>query len=275
MPDPTPVVPTPHRSPNSLYDALAAGYDASYAVPGHRKAYDVLAWERVRGLLPSSPGVVIDAGCGTGRWAEKFLGLGHQVVGIEQAPGMREVIASRELGSGFTLVAESMETARIAPASADLVVAMGSAQFTSDPAASIRRFAGWVRPGGHVCVYVDSRLALVLELLRLDRREEALLRLRTGRGIWAVDGVQADVHLYDHAELRRDFLAAGLDAVSGHGLLVSASTIGKAGCTRAMQEDEAAFLALERVLSDDPLMIDAGKHLFMSGRRPQATPGHA
>ena len=271
MPDLPASPPARHRSPNSLYDALAAGYDASYAVPGHRKAYDVLAWERVTGFLPAAgSATVIDAGCGTGRWVEKFLDLGHRVVGIEQAPGMREVIASRELGAGFTLVAESMETARIEPASADLVVAMGSTQFTADPAATLRRFAGWVRPGGHVCVYVDSRLALVLELLRLDRREEALLRLRTGRGVWAVDGVEADVHLYDHAELRRDFLAAGLEEVSGHGLLGSASTIGSAGCTRAMQEDEAGFLALERVLSDDALMIDCGKHLFMSGRRPQA-----
>lgn len=260
---------TRHRSPSPLYDALAGGYDASYAVPGHRKAYDVLAWERVLALLPPAPATVIDAGCGTGRWVEKFLDLGHRVVGIEQASGMREVIAARNLGEAFTLVPESMETARIAPAGADLVVAMGSTQFTSDPAATIRRFAEWVRPGGHVCVYVDSRLALVLELLRLGRREEALLRLRTGRGIWTVDGVAADVHLYDHAELRRDFLAAGLEAVSGHGLLVSASTIGSAGCTKAMQEDEAGFLAMERVLSDDPLMIDAGKHLFMSGRRPR------
>ena len=260
--------PTRHRSSNSLYDALAGGYDASYAVPGHRKAYDVLAWERVLAVLPASPCTVIDAGCGTGRWVEKFLALGHSVVGIEQAPGMREVIAARNLGEGFTLVPESMETAQIAPASADLVVAMGSTQFTSHPAATIRRFAEWVRPGGHVCVYVDSRLALVLELLRLGRREEALLRLSTGRGVWAVDGVAADVHLYDHAELRRDFLAAGLEAVSGHGLLVNASTVGSAGCTKAMQEDEAGFLAMERVLSDDPLMIDTGKHLFMSGRRP-------
>lgn len=270
---PTMLEPTRHRSPNSLYDALAGGYDASYAVPGYRKAYDVLAWERVLALLPPAPATVpaliIDAGCGTGRWVEKFLDLGHRVVGIEQAPGMREVIASRNLGEAFTLVAESMETAQIAPASADLVVAMGSTQFTSNPAATIRRFAEWVRPGGYVCVYVDSRLALVLELLRLDRREEALLRLRTGRGVWTVDGVAADVHLYDHAELRRDFLAAGLEAVSGHGLLVNASTIGSAGCTKAMQDDEAGFLAMERVLSDNPLMVDAGKHLFVSGRRPR------
>ena len=270
MPDLPASVPARHRSPNSLYDALAAGYDASYAVPGHRKAYDVLAWERVTAFLPAAPATVIDAGCGTGRWVEKFLDLGHRVVGIEQAPGMRAVIASRELGEGFTLVPESMETARVEPASADLVVAMGSTQFTSDPAATIRRYAEWVRPGGHVCVYVDSRLALVLELLRLDRREEALLRLRTGRGVWAVDGTEADVHLYDHAELRRDFLAAGLEDVSGHGLLVSASTIGSAGCTKAMEDDEAGFMALERTLSDDALMVDCGKHLFMSGRRPLA-----
>ena len=84
MPDLPASAPARHRSPNSLYDALAAGYDASYAVPGHRKAYDVLAWERVTAFLPAAPATVIDAGCGTGRWVEKFLDLGHRVVGIER-----------------------------------------------------------------------------------------------------------------------------------------------------------------------------------------------
>ena len=259
-----------HRNPSALYDALADGYDASYALPGHRKAYDVLAWERVCTMLPAQAGTVIDAGCGTGRWVEKFLALGHRVIGIEQAPGMRQAIAARGLDDRFTLLPDSMESVHVAPASVDLVLAMGSVQFTANPAAMIGRFARWVRPGGHVCVYVDSRAALVLELLRLGRRDEALRRLATGRGVWTVDSVQADVHLYDHAELRRDFLAAGLEQVSGHGLLVSASAIGSDGCTQAMQTDEAGFLALERTLSDSALLVDVGKHLFMSGRRPQS-----
>jgi SAM-dependent methyltransferase len=254
----------------ALYDGMAQDYDAIFAVPGYRRAYDLLAGEYIQALLPASSGTVVDAGCGTGRWAERWLGLGHHVVGIEQSPRMVAQLRQRGLGDRFRLIEQSMDKAEIAPGSADLVVAMGSMQYVADPEAALRRFAGWLRPGGHVCIYTDSLTALVLELMRMGKTEEALRRLETRRGVFRQGDSVAELHLFDRAALEALFAAAGLEAVSCHGLLVTASAWDKARSTEAALADEAAFLALERRLMAVPAMADAGKHIIASGRRPAA-----
>lgn len=256
------------RDSIALYNAFAADYDATFAVPGHRKAYDRLAWERVSALLPPTPALIVDAGCGTGRWIGPLLALGYRVIGIEQAPDMARALHAKQHGPEFELIEADMEDAPIAAASADLVMAIGSVQYTRDPAAMIRRFATWAKPGGAVCVMVDSLVALVLELVRLGKSAEAMERLRSGRGVFSFGGQQADLFLYDSRTLQAQFADAGLGAIDCRGLLVTSSAWGSEGCSKAMASDESGFLDLERELSRSPAMADAGKHLFASGRRP-------
>lgn len=252
---------------SALYSTLAAGYDATYEQPSHRRAYDIQAWEYVSSLLP--PGAhVVDAGIGAGRWLERLLSMGHRVTGIEQAPGMIAILERLSLPPGFTLLRHPMEEAPVPPASADLVMAMGSVQYAADPAAMIRRFAGWTRPGGSVCVYVDSLVSLVLELLREGRTAEALQRLSTRRGVFGGTGQSATLHLYDRRNLEADFAAAGLVDVRCHGLTVGAGAIGRKDYATLMEADEAATLAMERTLAADPAMADTGLHLLAIGRVP-------
>ncbi len=267
---PMTVSPGGWTSSTTLYDALAPDYDAFFAEPGYRRAYDQLAGEYVGRLLPRNPGTIVDAGYGTARWGRRWLDLGHRVIGIEQSPEMVAGLRRRNLGERFTLIAGNMEQAEIAPASADLVVALGSIQYVADPKAMLRRFAEWVRPGGHVCVYTDSLTALVLELLRMGKTDEALQRLQTRRGVFRQGDSAAELHLFDRAGLEALFAGAGLVDVSCHGLLVTASAWDKARSGAAALADEADFLALERRLMADPAMADAGKHIIVSGRRPDA-----
>jgi len=252
-----------------LYDTFAPDFDASFEAPDHRKAYDLLAWEYLSRLLPPSSGIVVDAGCGTGRWVERLLARGHRVIGIEHAPEMVNVLKGKNFGPAFTLIAEDMESARLEPQSVDVVMAMASVQYTRNPAEMIRRFASWTKPGGAVCVMVDSLVALVLELIRMNKKEEALLRLRTGRGVFRVGSERADLHLHDSRTLVSYFVDAGLADIACHGLPVTSSVWGREGCAQAMATDEAAFLDLERELSRFSVMADAGKHILVSGRRPR------
>lgn len=87
-----------------FFDSLAPEYDAHFMTT-HRRAYDELAWEVVAHLLPQSRGVVVDVGCGIGRWVPRFLALGHRVIGIEQSPAMAAT-ANRRFGrhARFTLI---------------------------------------------------------------------------------------------------------------------------------------------------------------------------
>jgi SAM-dependent methyltransferase len=72
--------------------------------------------------LPLSPGdVVVDVGCGTGLCFERLVecvGPAGTVVGVEPAPGMRELAAQRIATRGWTnvlLVASSVESAVLPP----------------------------------------------------------------------------------------------------------------------------------------------------------------
>ncbi|MEV0001365.1 class I SAM-dependent methyltransferase [Micromonospora sp. NPDC050980] len=252
------------RPSQPLYDALAPDYDAHFAVP-HRRAYDDLAWERVRVLLPPD-GPVVDAGCGVGRWARRLLDLGHPVTGVEQAPGMVAELRRRPPGPGFTLVEGSMTEVTL-PATAGAVLAMGSLQYTAEPEDAVRHLAGWLRPGGVLAVLVDSLVGLVLELVGAGRGDEAVDRLARRRGVWRAEGQAADLHLLDRARLEAAFDAAGLVEVRSAGLLVSAGPLGRAGLAERLAADRDALLALERRLGDDPLLADAGKQLLVTGRR--------
>lgn len=249
-----------------LFDALAAEYDEHFAVP-HRAAYDELAWERMTALLPERPGLVVDAGCGVGRWAERLIQMGHSVIGIEPAPSMAQAARQRNLGDRFTLIEGRMEDVEL-EAQADVVMAMGSLQYTRDPEAAVTRLARWTRSGGTVLVLVDSLVALAIELLRAGKKEEALERLRTHQGVWRTDGQSADLHLLHRERLEAAFTEAGLEDIRAFGLLVGASIAGRDQLTRDLNEDPEARLTSERELAAFPQVADLGKQLLVEGRIP-------
>ena len=255
------------RSSAPLYDALAADYDAHFVAP-HRRAYDELAWEICAAAVGAAPADVVDIGCGAGRWAERLAAAGHRVTGIEPAPAMAAAARRRLAGSGVTLVESRVEDAVLPAGSVDVVLAMGSLQYATDPGAAIARCAGWVRPGGAVCVLLDSRQALVLELLAAGRTDEALERLVTRRGVWQVGPHAADLHLLDAAELTGVVRAAGLDVERLAGLLVGASAHGRAGLLTRLERDYPAQLAIERRLAAEPALADLGKQLLVIARKP-------
>ena len=256
------------RSSQQFYTALAQRYREHFESP-HRRAYDAMAWDQVRHFLPDR-GPIVDVGCGVGRWVEPLLALGYEVIGIEPAPGMIAELRRADHGQAFTLVGEPMETARLADGSAGMVLALGSLQYSADPEAMVRRFASWVRPGGPVMVLVDSLVALVIELLRDEKYEEAVQRLRTRIGVWVVEDQSAEMHLMDSERLRRAFQAAGLVDVQVTGLLATAAPLGPARLADRLERDWDAHLGIERELQAHPELADMGKQLLATGRRAAA-----
>lgn len=255
------------KSSIPLYNALASRYGAHWDAP-HRRAYDNLAWEFVQPLLPAAPGLVIDAGCGIGRWAKRIVRLGHTVIGIEQAPAMAEAARASMLKDCFKLIEGSMEEVELPEGRADLVLALGSLQYTLDPEHMIERLARWTRAGGAVVALVDSQVALVLELLASGKREESLQRLATRMGTWIQGGESADNHQLDRDRLVDAFRRAGLSGIRARGLLVGASALGFQRLIESLTQDWDGQMALERRLAESFLLADLGKQLLVTGRRP-------
>ncbi len=192
------------------------------------------------------------------------------MVGIERAPGMLEALGSRGMPPSFRLVQADMLEADIPPGQADLVMAFGSLQYARDPDAALRRFAGWLRPGGVAAVYVDSLAALVTELLESGRHGEAMSMLRTRRGTLRAARSEATLRLFTASELVDSMTGAGLAHVSCRGLCVSAGFQTRDRIATSMAENEAAHLGFERELAEEPGFADHGLHLFGWGFRPMA-----
>jgi SAM-dependent methyltransferase len=249
-------------SAEQLFAKLAPEYEEHFEAP-HRRAYDDLAWELTLAALPAAPGTVVDVGCGVGRWARRFLGLGYDVVGVEP---VAEMAARAETVPGLRVLRGSVQDMVLGPV--DAVIAMGSIQYTPDPAAAIARMAGWLKPGGVLAVLMDSRVALGVELLQTGKEAEALERLDTRRGLWRLDGMSAELHLVDRSTLTGAVLAAGLELVGVHGLLVGASVWGRDELAARLRADYPAQLAVERALAAREDLVDLGKQLLVIARNP-------
>ena len=206
---------------------------------------------------------------GTGRLAARLVAAGHRVIGLEPSPAMADQADRRWMADRFELHRVGIDGANLPPRTADLVMAMGSVQFTEDPVAAIRRMASWVRPGGHLLVLCDSLTALVHELLRAGDLAQALERGRSRRGCWQRGELAVEHHLLDAARLREAFVWAGLVDVRLAGLLVTFTTLGRDEWLRAERDHHDQLLALERDLAAVPELADSGKQLLAIGRVPE------
>jgi hypothetical protein len=93
-------------------------------------------------------------------------------------------------------------------------------------------------------------------------------RLESRRGVWQVDGEEADLHLFDGRGLEAAVVSAGLQVERVAGLLVGASGYGRAGLLARLTTDYAGQLAVERRLADRPEIADLGKQLLIVARKP-------
>ncbi len=254
--------------PAAFYDGMAENYEAEFDAP-HRRAYDDLCWEYVDALIGDRADLlIVDVGCGVGRWARPLVERGHRVLGIEPSADMCAGARALNLGDRFELQHATADDAVVATATADLVVAMGSIQYSPDPTASIATMASWLKPGGHMGVLVDSLMGLVTELIRNDDPDQALERVTGRRARFTSTPGTVEHHLFDAAELRAAFEAAGLADVSVRGLLVDWTSRPREQAMQRMIDNPANGLDLERRLSELERLADMGKQLLAIGQRP-------
>jgi hypothetical protein len=124
-----------------------------------------------------------------------------------------------------------------------------------------------LRPGGAIAILVDSLVALACELLRSGRVEEAFMRLKTRHGIWVLDDISAEHHLFDARSLGESLRQTGFVDVDVLGLLVGWTVHGRRGMIHRLESQWSAQMAQERRLARDRCLADMGKQLLAFGFR--------
>jgi SAM-dependent methyltransferase len=148
------------ESPIALeaYDELAEAYANAIDTKPHNAYYERPA---TLSLLPPVQGLrVLDAGCGSGVYAEWLLDHGAEVVGIDASPNMVRFARQRTQGRADIRLANLAEPlVDMAPASFDLVVCPLVLEYVRDWRAVLAEFHRVLRPDGRLIVSVTHPLA--------------------------------------------------------------------------------------------------------------------
>lgn len=212
------------RDGNRKYhDRVAGKYDTIYDTPYWRFYRDV-SWRHLKPFLPvKRPAWAADLGCGTGWFGCRLLKSGMNVVFLDLSGAM--VGAAREAadaesarGLETRFVQAGMEQmGEIESGLLDFATAQGDPlSFCEQPARALAELARIVKPGGHVVLSVDSRVAGVKSLLGEKRPDAALELLRTGRTKWRSDKSEEafGMKMFEPDELKTLLERAGFEPLS-------------------------------------------------------------
>ena len=137
------------------YAIWASTYDSD---PNPLIDLDEATLRPILGRYP--PGQVLDAACGTGRWAAYLSQRGHVVHGVDESPAMLEVARAKVPDAQFSL--GDLRSLPLPSDSVDLVVCSLALTYLPDLDAPLGEFARVLRPGGHAVLSNIHHLSLPL-----------------------------------------------------------------------------------------------------------------
>ena len=150
-------------------------------------------------------GRVLDVGCGTGAWVPALRAKGAvEMIGIEfatEAADQAALVYDRLVREPV----ENVELADLGGGAFDTIIVADVIEHLVDPWRELRRWAGWVVPGGQLVISVPNL-----------RHFRVLVALARGRFTYADEGGVMDrTHLrwFTRQALTSDLQAAGWDPV--------------------------------------------------------------
>ncbi|MEV4513049.1 methyltransferase domain-containing protein [Dactylosporangium sp. NPDC049525] len=173
----------------AFFGVRAATWDAKFGddLPAYAAAVEAAA-------LPPG-GVVVDAGCGTGRALPALraaVGPAGTVIGLDHTPQM--LAKAREKGNGGLVLADAGRLP-FADGSVDAVFAAGLVMHLPDPVGGLRELARVTRTGGRLVLFHPTgRAALAARHGRVLRPDEPLaegpLTDAAARSGWRLTGYE-------------------------------------------------------------------------------------
>lgn len=144
----------------TLWDHAWHGIDIEYEMNRYARGRDAV----VRDLTNSTPrdGLVLEAGCGSGRIVAWLRSQGVECIGIDFAPGALAEAKAR--ARALPLIAGDVSNMPFPDASLDTVISLGVVEhFEGGPASVLREHFRVLRPGGLLFITVP-RMNLVKRL---------------------------------------------------------------------------------------------------------------
>jgi SAM-dependent methyltransferase len=123
--------------------------------------------------------VVLDVGCGMGRFADVVLRWGGRVVGVDLSYAVDSARSNLAHQEGFTAIQASVFDLPFRPESFDLIYSIGVLHHTPDTRRAFHCLPPLLRPGGTIAIWVYSLHAYPPE--GIEERRDRILRTVTTR----------------------------------------------------------------------------------------------
>jgi ubiquinone/menaquinone biosynthesis C-methylase UbiE len=180
------------------YDEIAEVYDLHYDHPRGR-TYHTRISRHVMEALPRG-GALLDIGCGTGLFVEKYLHHGGSAVGIDLSRNMIERARRRCSCCGFTL--GTGESLPFRDNSFDAVASLLVFSYVRDPESMLNEAYRVMRPGGAISICTLGKKLLTSGIPVLYKVSE---KIRIPHVVMKDFGE----HYYDEEDMRALFSRAG------------------------------------------------------------------
>lgn len=253
------------------HDRVAHRYDDSYN-DAYWQWHDALTWDYLKPFLPrNANSMVLDLGCGTGKWGARLLNSGYRVACIDISANMLDQ-ARRNLSANASARAEFIQADLLDLSSleirdAALAVAMGEGiGCTENPLTALRQIRRLLAPDGVLVATFDNRLAAMDYYLGSGAPQELGRFLRDGRTHWLTKG-QAErfaITTYAPGDLTRLVESAGYEVLD----LVGKTVLPMRHHRPLLEEGESRrfWAKVEKSLSRDPAAMGRAGHLQIACR---------
>lgn len=238
------------------------------------KLYHDSWWKYIQPLLPEiKNGRILEAGCGTGRWAQFLVPMGFTMVLSDFSPNMivkaEEFAAQKGYSEGVSF--ENLDVCNLETLennSFDMVISSGvPVSLCSDPRQAIKEFCRVVRPGGYVLCDASNKNRYAYDLFCKSLSGDFLDILKTGVHV-TNNGMK--LNLLGPAEFSNIFADEKMELCTMAGILPMFNFPTEQPFVKSM-EDNSTYKAMEVVAqkyAEQPDIVALSSRLLAVARKP-------
>jgi len=269
------------RKVEEIFDEHAKSYFSDFSAQiryGTARAAmsfaDDITWHFLTKYLPERKSVaILDAGCGDGQWAQRFIELGYRNVTLtDLSKGMleeaRKRFAQLKIEHNVKFVKSDIASLKeFEKESFDFVFSQYDAvSYCMRPARAIKELARVARKGAYVIVSLDTKFRRVPELIEAGLIDEAEQLLKTN----ITYEFEFPQYNLTWEELSMYFARAGLRVLEVVGAPVFMHQVNEQLLKKFEKDPKIRrrLLRMELAYCTDRSLVNFGGHLQIVGQRP-------
>ncbi len=255
------------------HDRVAGRYDASYD-DEFWQWHDSLTWDYLKPYLPRDMSkIILDLGCGTGKWAAKLIKSGFRVVCVDISAKMLDQARTKidqmgQLHRADFVHADLCDLSQLPEGGAALAAALGDPiGCTSSPPAAMRQIHRALADAGVLVATLDNKLSAIDFYLERGEPEELARFLRSGKTHWLTRDAdeQFEITTFTPEELRRLVASTGFELLD----MVGKTVLPMRHHRELLADPEARrrWAKVEKSISGLPDAVSRASHLQVACRK--------